>query len=215
MITRLLRLSAFVLAGLMAASAGALAHPHVWVTMKSELVYAPDGSVTGIRQAWTFDDMYSTYALQGLESKQKDVFTREELAPLAEVNVTSLKEFDYFTFAKAGGKKLAFTDPDMKDAWLEFKDSMLTLYFTLPFKTPVKAPALDIEVFDPTYFVDFSFADNEPVKLVGAPARCQFKTKKPTDAEVNVNMKSLTESNFLDSSNYGAMFANKISVTCP
>jgi ABC-type uncharacterized transport system substrate-binding protein len=215
MISRMLRLAAPALAALVLASTSALAHPHVWVTMKSELVYAPDGSVTGIRQAWTFDDMYSTFATQGLESKQKGVFTREELAPLTEVNVTSLKEFDYFTFAKASGKKLAFSDPDLKDAWLEFKDSLLTLYFTLPFKTPIKANALDVEVFDPTYFVDFSFADKEAVKLVGAPANCQFKTRKPTDAEASANIKSLTESNFLESSNYGAMFANKISVTCP
>ena len=27
------------------------AHPHVWVTMNTEIVYAPDGSVTGLRQA--------------------------------------------------------------------------------------------------------------------------------------------------------------------
>src|ERR1044072_2767753 len=78
----------------------ARAHPHVWVTMKSEVVYAPDGSATGVRHAWTFDDMFSTFATQGLASKEKGKFPREELAPLAEVNVTALKEFDYFTRAR-------------------------------------------------------------------------------------------------------------------
>ena len=73
--------------------------------MKSEVVYAPDGTATGVRHAWTFDDMFSTFATQGLDSKEKGKFTREELAPLAEVNVTSLKEFDYFTQARANGKK--------------------------------------------------------------------------------------------------------------
>ena len=72
----------------------AQAHPHVWITATSELVYAPDGSITGVRHAWTFDDMFSTYALQGIETKTKGVYTREELAPLAQVNVESLKEFD-------------------------------------------------------------------------------------------------------------------------
>ncbi len=69
--------------------------------MTSEVVYAPDGTIVGVRQAWTFDDMFSTFATQGLESKQKGVFTREELQPLAKVNVESLKEYDYFTYAKA------------------------------------------------------------------------------------------------------------------
>src|SRR5215475_14549561 len=93
------------------ASGLARAHPHVWVTMQTELVYAPDGSITGIRHAWSFDDMFSTFATQGLESKEKGKFTREELAPLAKVNVESLKEFDYFTFATADGKKADFAEP--------------------------------------------------------------------------------------------------------
>ena len=50
-------------------AAPARAHPHIWVTMHSELVYAPDGSVTGIRQHWAFDDMFSAFAMQGLESQ--------------------------------------------------------------------------------------------------------------------------------------------------
>ena len=33
-------------------SASASAHPHVWVTVTSELIFAPDGSVTGVRHAW-------------------------------------------------------------------------------------------------------------------------------------------------------------------
>ena len=56
---------------------------------------------------------------------------------------------------------------------------MLTLYFTLPLKTPVKAKALALEVFDPTYFVDFAFAEKDPVSLVGAPAGCQMTLPRP------------------------------------
>src|ERR1041385_2456508 len=125
------------------------AHPHVWVTMQTELVYAPDGSITGIRHAWSFDDMFSTFATQGLESKEKGKFTREELAPLAKVNVESLKEYDYFTYATADGTKAEFTDPT-SDYWLDYTDQVLTLNFTLPFKKPVKAKELSIEIYDPS-----------------------------------------------------------------
>src|SRR5689334_15136895 len=124
MIHRLCCAILVALANLVAGSA--FAHPHVWVTMKSELIYGTDGAVTGVRHAWTFDDMFSTFATQGLETKQKGVFTREELAPLAEVNVSSLKEYDFFTKARANGKQVKFADP--QDYWLEFKDSMLTLH---------------------------------------------------------------------------------------
>jgi ABC-type uncharacterized transport system substrate-binding protein len=59
------------------------AHPHVWVTFHSEVLYAADGSMTGVRHAWTFDDMFSAYALQGMPHAKKGQYTREELASLA------------------------------------------------------------------------------------------------------------------------------------
>jgi ABC-type uncharacterized transport system substrate-binding protein len=104
MSTPLLRIALLALASLALAATAARAHPHVWITMKSEVVYGPDGAATGVRHHWTFDDLFSAYATQGLDAKAKGEFTREELAPLAQVNVESLKDFDYFTFAKANGR---------------------------------------------------------------------------------------------------------------
>jgi ABC-type uncharacterized transport system substrate-binding protein len=203
-----------VLAATLAFGAGAAqAHPHVWITASSELVYAPDGTVTGVRHAWSFDDMFSTYALQGLETKTKGVYTREDLAPLAQTNVESLKEFGFFTFAKADGKKTKFVEPT--DYYLSYNDSVLTLHFILPLKAAVKSKELAVEVYDPSYFIDFTFQDKDPVKLAGAPSGCQLKFQRPTDSTADA--KRLSEDNFAsgDNSNYGAMFANKITVNCP
>jgi ABC-type uncharacterized transport system substrate-binding protein len=192
----------------------AQAHPHVWVTMKSELVYAPDGSLTGVRHAWTFDDMFSTFATQGLESKEKGKFSREELAPLAQVNVESLKEYDYFTNALVNGKKTDLGQPE--DYWLEFTDGLLTLHFTLPFKVPAKAQNLNVEMYDPSWFVDFSFAQKDPVALVGAPAACQFAVQRPGESGPSKGQPGEAFFNSsAASSNYGAQFANKIAVKCP
>jgi len=191
----------------------AQAHPHVWITSSSELIYAPDGSITGVRHAWTFDDMFSTYALQGIESKKKGVYTREELAALAQTNVESLKEFAYFTFARADGKKGKFQEP--VDYFLEYKDGLLILHFTLPLKTPIKTRELSLEIFDPTFFIDFQLAKKDAVRLVGAPADCKFAYQRPNDGAAGAQ--AMGEDNFLagDNANYGAMFANKITVTCP
>ena len=195
------------------ASTAAQAHPHVWITSTSELIYAPDGSITGVRHAWTFDDMFSTYALQGIESKTKGVYTHEELAPLAQTNVESLKEFAFFTFAKADGKKGKFLEP--VDYFLEYKAGALVLHFTLPLKTPIKTKELSLEIFDPTFFVDFKLADKDPVQLVGAPEGCKLGFQRPNDGAASAQ--AIGEQNFLegDNSNFGAMFANKITVTCP
>ena len=209
------RLAGWLLAALvgLVGSTAAQAHPHVWITSTSELMYAPDGSITGVRHAWTFDDMFSTYALQGIEGKTKGAYTHEELAPLAQTNVESLKEFAYFTFAKADGKKAKFDEP--VDYFLEYKDGLLVLHFTLPLKAPVKPRQLALEVFDPTFFVDFKLADKDPVRLVGAPGACSVDFQRPNDGAASA--KALGEQNFTDSGNgnFGAMFANKITVTCP
>jgi ABC-type uncharacterized transport system substrate-binding protein len=191
----------------------AQAHPHVWVTSSSQLIYAADGSITGVRHAWTFDDMFTAYALQGIETKTKGVYSREELSSLAQTNVESLKEFAFFTFAKADGKKEKFQEP--VDYFLEYKDAALTLHFTLPLKTPLKSKELALEVFDPAFFIDFRFADKDPVRLVGAPAACQMKFQRPNDGSANAQ--KLDEQTFLSgqNSNYGMMFANKITVACP
>jgi ABC-type uncharacterized transport system substrate-binding protein len=211
-----LKRSALALTVLLAALFGAPtahAHPHVWVTAASELIYAADGSISGVRHAWTFDDMFSTYALQGMESKTKGVFTREELAPLAQTNVESLKEFGFFTFAKADGKKEKFLEP--VDYFLEQKDGALVLHFTLPFKTPFKTKQLALEVYDPSFFVDFALAKQDPIRLVGAPASCSFAIQRPNDGAAGAQ--KLNEQTFMngENSNYGAMFANKITVDCP
>ena len=191
----------------------AQAHPHVWITARSEVVYAPDGTITGVRHAWTFDDMFSTYAVQGIEAKTKGAYSREELAPLAQTNVESLKEFAYFTYAKADGRKQKFLEP--VDYFLEYKDAALTLHFMLPLKAPAKPKELALEVFDPSYFIDFQFDAKDPIKLVGAPATCQMKFQRPNDGTATAQR--LNEQNFAsgDNSNYGAMFANRIMVDCP
>jgi ABC-type uncharacterized transport system substrate-binding protein len=213
-VLKLVRAAFGALALLLGFSSTASAHPHVWVTASSELAYAPDGSITGVRHAWTFDDMFSTYALQGLQTRIKGVYTREELAPLAQTNVESLKEFSFFTFAKAEGKKQRFNEPI--DYYLEYKDTALVLHFTLPFKTPFKTKELALEIYDPTFFVDFGLEKKDPIRLVGAPASCKAAIQRPTDGASQAQ--KIGEDNFMDggaNGNFGAMFANKVTVECP
>ena len=69
--------------GLMAHSA-AMAHPHVWVAVQSEVVFGDDGKIIGVRHAWEFDEMYSAFATQGL-GKNGAPPTKEELLSLIHI----------------------------------------------------------------------------------------------------------------------------------
>ena len=199
------------------AAGSARAHPHVWVTVKSEVVYAASGVIIGVRHAWTFDDMFSTFATQGLKSEKGGMLSREELQPLAQVNVEALKDSEYFSYVKINGKKAAFGEP--KDYYFEHKDSLLTLRFLLPLKIPVETHNLELEVFDPVFFVDFTFHSSDPAMLVGAPSQCKISVAKRSDTSTppNLGLRFGPQLPFgpLNPDTWGAQGSNKILVKCP
>ena len=96
-----------------------------------------------------------------------------------------------------------------------FRNGALVLHFTLPFKTPFKTRQLALEIYDPTFFVDFGLEKKDPIRLVGAPVGCGTAIQRPSDGAAGA--KVLNEDTFMngENSNYGAMFANKITVDCP
>jgi ABC-type uncharacterized transport system substrate-binding protein len=201
---------------LLASTLGAGAHPHVWVVVKSEVLFGADGKITAIRHAWTFDEMYSAFATQGLGTDGKPP-TSEELQPLAKVNVESLGEFDFFTYPKHGGDKPEFGAP--MDYSLEADpNKVITLHFTLPLKTPVDAKkAFSFQVYDPTYFVSFAFDKGAAAKLVGAPPGCSTSTLDPNPLVAGDTQK-LSEaffSNMSPGADFGSKLASRVVVACP
>ncbi|QFR33200.1 DUF1007 family protein [Ancylobacter sp. TS-1] len=193
----------------------ALAHPHVWVEVRSELDYAPDGKLAGVRHHWKFDEAFSTYALQGLETTPDGKPSEKTLKELAQVNIDSLQEFDYFTYAKRGKQAAAFLPP--KDYSLTFDGTALTLHFTLPLANPpAKKGALTLDVYDPTYFVAFQLADETPVTLAGAADGCALTLHRP-DPAASQSSTTLSEGFFnalTSASEFGSQFANRVTVTC-
>lgn len=97
------------------------------------------------------------------------------------------------------------------------KDMVLTLHFTLPLKAPVKARSLTVEVYDREFFVDFSFAERNPVKLVGAPAQCKLSVSNPEqmDASLARQLAQLGAGQRNPALTVGSQYANKIVVRCP
>jgi ABC-type uncharacterized transport system substrate-binding protein len=194
----------------------AWAHPHVWVAAREEILFDAQGRVGAIRHIWTFDEMYSAFAVQGLGKDGKPP-TRDDLAPLAKTNVESLAEFQYFTVAKTGPKMYEFGEP--KDYELVADDKKLvTLSFTLPLKEPVSAKKpFTFMVYDPTYFVDFELEKVDPITMKDAPAGCSLTTLHPDPLDGS-DSKKLNESFFSGlspGSDFGIKLATRSIVACP
>ena len=149
----------------------AAAHPHVWVTARTEIVFGAGDLVVAIRHIWQFDPAFSAYAMQGYDGNNDGVITTGELAPLAQINVESLAEYGFFTELTSAARLGTFTQP--AEYWLDVYGGQLTLFYTLPLTEPMEVgDGIAMEVFDPEYFVAFEFDVVEPVLLVNAPDQC-------------------------------------------
>ncbi len=213
-------LRSLLAAALLCAAGAAQAHPHVWVTAKTQLVYA-DGKVTGVRHAWSFDPDYSAFVTQGLDADKDGTLSPAELAGLAATNTENLAEFGYFTKLKVAGKEQAFAEP--REPAMHMDGKALTLTFLLPLKTPA-APGRGVaalEVYDPTFFVSFGFAEGaDAATLSGAPAGCTAtvtrpKNEAPKVADAKTGMSEAFFEALTAASNYGEQFANRVIVACP
>ncbi len=184
------RLLMFFAAAVMLVSP-AVAHPHVSVDAASEFLFDGSGRITAIRHHWRFDEAFSAFAIQGLDTDADGTYSKSELDPLAKVNVTSLSEFEFFTFLRAGDDEVGFSEP--VDYWLDLEDGFLTLHFTLPVARPFKpgGPVL-LEVYGPEYFVAFALPAVEAVQMVGAPAGCRL-TVRPAKELDNAAAAALAE----------------------
>ncbi len=194
----------------------ALAHPHVWVTARTEVIFNQAGLIQAVRNSWVFDEMYSAFATEGLGKDGKPP-TPEELAPLAKTNIDSLAEFDDFTFAKEAGAKIAFAAPT--DYTLEERaDKLVVLRFTLPLNAPAHASkAFSLQIYDPTYFVAFSFDAQNPVTLVNAPAGCSANVlgANPLQAKETQKLSEAFFSGLSPGADFGVKLADRIIIACP
>jgi ABC-type uncharacterized transport system substrate-binding protein len=201
---------------LFALTSGACAHPHVWVTVRSQIEFNPAGKVIAVVHDWVFDEMYSSFATQGL-AKSGELVKREVFAPLAQENAKNLADIGYFTTLKLDGKAVEFGN--VTDYWMEERpDHLVQFHVRLPLKTPTAVGRFgSLFVADPEYFVDFEFDDGESVTFVSAPKGCSTSLAKPKPLEGEEKQK-LNESFFsglAPGSNFGFKMASRVILACP
>jgi ABC-type uncharacterized transport system substrate-binding protein len=199
-------------AGLLGAPA-AQAHPHVWVSARTEIVLDAKRSLVGLRHVWTFDQAYSAYQTLNLDSKQKGVPDADKLAALAKTNVESIAEYGYFTQAKLNGKDVAFAAPT--DYALAYRDGRLVLTFLLKPQTPSPARVMALTVDDPEFFVAFSLAEGaDAVRITGAEG-CALNVTRARAASEGEQLVPDEEAADGKAAAVGEDYTSRILVACP
>ena len=97
---------------LLLGTAPAFAHPHVWIDMTADLAFDNSKRLDALTIAWTFDEFYSAFAVQDFKKLPDGRYDPADLAKLADVNLTNLKDWNYFTEVTAGGNVIATYEPN-------------------------------------------------------------------------------------------------------
>ncbi len=198
----------------------ALAHPHLFTSMQTSLMTTPDGSIKGLRLRWNFDDTYTKYSLEGLDTNGNGTYEAEEIQPLTDENIKNLLESHYFTYAKQSGREIAQSEVTIYGQAME--NEKLMLWFELPFKKLVdpRDGPVEVRIYDPDFFIAFDYVPDHPPQIDGSlPVGCSMQLKPlMSDAEIEQTRAMLADKpqdwKPETPTDFGAMFAQPLVVTC-
>jgi ABC-type nickel/cobalt efflux system permease component RcnA/ABC-type uncharacterized transport system substrate-binding protein len=172
------RLFLAVFALFLSGGAPALAHPHIFVDSSAEIVFDSDGRFVEIRHRWSFDEAFSSWVIQGLDTDNDGEITPTELLDLASENLLGLSAFDYYTFAGEDPTDLILRP--LPGARMHMEGGRVVFEFSVvPVSPYAIGRTLEIEVSDPDYYVAFSFPETGGAKLVNPPLGCSVESHAP------------------------------------
>lgn len=150
-----------ILAGMMlAATSPALAHPHVFIDTRIEVVFAADGRAEGVRIGWTYDELVSLSFVteRGLDPDFDGILTDDERAALSGFDMGWHADFQGDTYALLAETPLALSRPQDWSATYEGGKVSSTHYRR--FEAPVDLGGQDlvIQSYDPGYYTAYVVA---------------------------------------------------------
>jgi ABC-type uncharacterized transport system substrate-binding protein len=198
----------------------AAAHPHVWINMRSDVVYDDTGKVAAINLDWSFDDAYAQMALDGLDTNGDGVYSQAELDPLTKENIISLKDYGYFVVPRVNGKQVAIGD--VTEYGQIYTGSKLELHMQVPLSKPVdpRNVQFSYKVYDPEFFIAIDYVKDEPVGVVGNQPHTCAPELRPVVIDDNLDktkqMLATKGVNWKppDDEDFGGQFASPVLVAC-
>lgn len=211
---RFLRWSGWLITigGLIFSRAG-LAHPHSFIEMKNAFV-VNDNQLIGMNMTWTMDPLTSADLLYDAGNAANGSEIWKQLAAEVMANVIGQH---YFTEFYHDGKKVKFLDrPREYHLSRDGNNAILSFEMLLAKPQPLNAD-FSVLTYDPTYYVDMTYADAASITLpVDVQARCKLAliTPKP-DTSLQAYAQNLDKADAPDEDmELGKQFAQRVEITC-
>lgn len=195
--------------------ASAQAHPHVRIDVKVEAVFNDSGEVVGLRELWIFDELYTAFAAGGLDADGDGEADEDQIADLLNANMTSLKDYDYFTSVLLDERPVELATAGDASAWVV--NDRLRMRFFLPFAEPQDIADKDFRyaVYDPTYFVELLHSGApDAIVLSDAPASCSYALEEPNPNPETISFAAALDRTESAGDGLGIHFAEWVTVAC-
>ena len=193
----------------------ALAHPHVYIDVRVQVMFDAEGRIAGLEQVWLFDEFFTTFVIDGMDGDGDGLPDAPELdAWLVDV-MENLRDFDYYTEANAGGAPVAVADAT--DMSVRMNGAHLSIAFTTPFAAAASpgGQPFTYAIYDPTYYIDMLHAEGgEPIRLAGAAEGCGFDVIEPNPDPATVELAAGLDQTQSAGNTLGAFFAERVVVQC-
>src|SRR5690606_4124347 len=195
-------------------SFAAAAHPHSFISMKTELV-ADDAQISGLKMRWTMDEITSADLLYDARDAKPGDEIWKKLA--AEVMANVLGQH-YFTEFWHNGQKVKFLNrPTQYGMERQAHQAVLTFVLPLAEPQPLAGQTYTFSTFDPTYYVDMSYARDQDVTLPAALQKsCQLQVHTPTPGEETLKFAQSLDKEDAPPEDMalGQQFAQTVTLTC-
>ncbi|MGQ5754461.1 DUF1007 family protein [Serratia sp. IR-2025] len=195
-------------------SAGAIAHPHSFIDMNTTFV-AKDQRLVGLKMVWVMDEITSADLLYDAKNAKSDLEVWKKLA--AEVMANVLGQH-YFTDLYRDGKPVKYLNLP-SEYHLSRQGNQAVLEFVLPLAEPqpLAGKPFELSTYDPTYFVDMTYKDQNALHLPPEMAQlCSYKlmTPKP-NASLQAYALSLDKNDSPgEDLALGQQFAQRVTLQC-
>lgn len=154
------------------------AHPHIFIEASADIAMGDNGQIVGITHIWTFDPLFSSWLIQGIERDENGKLDQQRLDEIGLHDVTELQHYGYYTQVTGEGAALSFRASE--SLTIEEVDGRLRLVFDIaPQGTGRAYREIAVSIFDPHFYTAFSFADPDGLAVSGVPDQCSVTRQEP------------------------------------
>jgi ABC-type uncharacterized transport system substrate-binding protein len=181
--------------------------------MSTSLTFNGEARISSIVVDWLFDDFYTAFVVEDINRAGESI--DQALTSLAEENLRSLKEYQYFTDVRVDGKRqhVEYTGHFQT----EIRQGRLWLRFVITFHEPVDPRQHNITyaVYDPTYYIEILHLEGDVVTLNGEkPGGCFASILPATPSGATIAMAAALDKNVKAPDTLGQMFADTVEILC-